>query len=83
MFCLRDTIFSVLTLVDLLCVVAIITLVMHNRYVRYGRQANLFIAAFRYYFERPFFAIKGECSTVLPSTHPAMSRGYLKRQWIV
>ena len=80
-FCLEDMIFCLLTGLDLLLTSTIIILVMHNRYVKYGRQKNLILPFVRYYFERPFFAIAGECSNAVTNTCHILVRGHLKGQW--
>lgn len=55
--CLKDFLFCALTTLDLVLVVTIIVMVMHNRYVRSGIAHSLGNAAFRYYLCRPFFDV--------------------------
>ena len=56
-FCLKDFLFCALTMLDLVLVVTIIVMVMHNRYVRSGVAHSLSNAAIRYYLCRPFFDV--------------------------
>lgn len=80
-FCLNDLIFCLLTGLDLFLTSTIIALVMHNRYVKYGRQRNIAWAFIKYYFQRPFFGISDECSNAISTTCDFLYRGHLKEQW--
>ena len=50
---LEDLIFCVLIGLDVICMITIVSLVIHNRYVVFGNSPNLFSAFILHYFKNP------------------------------